>query len=148
MLINQLIMIQFIFFHSGSNPFTILRKFLKQLKYTPKTITIILFWIREFLLQIHSSSVKEFQHHKHRYISLRYTEFYYSAPSEMLLKNKTKQTNKKSQEFPLWLSGLLGSMRMRVPSLSSLSGLWICHSHELQHRSQMWLGSSVGVVTV
>ena len=39
----------------------------------------------------------------------------------------------------------LVSMRLRVPSLASLSGLRIRHCHELQHRSQMQLRSGVAV---
>ena len=51
-------------------------------------------------------------------------------------------------EFPLWLSGQriqLGTMRVWVWSLASLSGLWIRHCCELWCRSQMWLGSGVAV---
>ena len=36
-------------------------------------------------------------------------------------------------------------MRMQVRSLALLSGLRIQHCHKLQHRLQMWLGSSVAV---
>ena len=52
----------------------------------------------------------------------------------------------KNGKFLLWLSGFwtrLASMRMRVQSLASLSGLRIWHCHELWYRSQMWLGSGV-----
>ena len=51
-------------------------------------------------------------------------------------------------KFQLWLSGLrtqLGSMRMRVPSLASLSGLGIQRCHELWCRWQMWLRSWIAV---
>ena len=40
----------------------------------------------------------------------------------------------------------LGTMRLRVPSLASLSGLRIRLCHELWCRWQMWLGSDVAVV--
>ena len=39
----------------------------------------------------------------------------------------------------------LGTMRLWVPSLASLSGLGIRHCRELQCRSQMWLRSGVAV---
>ena len=51
-------------------------------------------------------------------------------------------------EFMLWLSGLrtqLGSMRMWVPSLASLSGLRIWCPQELWYRLQMRLGSHIAV---
>ena len=54
-------------------------------------------------------------------------------------------------EFPLWLSGFrprLVSMRTRLWSLASLSGLNIRHCHELWCRSQMQLGSTVAVAVV
>ena len=35
----------------------------------------------------------------------------------------------------------LGTMRLRVQSLASLSGLRVWHCHELWCRSQIWLGS-------
>ena len=46
------------------------------------------------------------------------------------------------------LSGLrtqLVSMRIQIQSLAWLRGLRIRHCHELQGRSQMWLGSSIAV---
>ena len=52
------------------------------------------------------------------------------------------------REFPLQLSGLricLVSMRMRVQSLASLSGLGIWCCHELWFSSQMRLGSCIAV---
>ena len=54
-------------------------------------------------------------------------------------------------EFPLWLSGLrtrLVSMRMRVGSLASLSGLRIQSCCKLCYRSQTQLRSSVAVAVV
>ena len=54
-------------------------------------------------------------------------------------------------EFPLWLSGLRPSdvsVRMRVRSLALRSGLGIRRCHELQRRSQMWLGTSVAMAVV
>ena len=39
----------------------------------------------------------------------------------------------------------LGTMRLWVQSLASLSGLRILHCHELWCRSQMWLGPGVTV---
>ena len=42
----------------------------------------------------------------------------------------------------------LGTMRLRVQSLASLSGLRIRHCRELWHRSQMRLGSDVAVAVV
>ena len=54
----------------------------------------------------------------------------------------------KFQEFPLWLSGSqtqLVSMRMRVRSLASLSGLRIQLCNEPWCRSQMWLRSGAAV---
>ena len=39
----------------------------------------------------------------------------------------------------------LVSMRMRVQSLASLSGLRIQHCHKMQQRSKIWLGSCVAV---
>ena len=45
-------------------------------------------------------------------------------------------------QFPLWLRRL-SSVRMRVPSLASLSGLRILHGHKLWCRWQMRLRSSV-----
>ena len=53
-----------------------------------------------------------------------------------------------TREFPLWLRGLRTqpvSMRIQVRSLASLSGLGIQRCHELQCRSQKWLGSCVAV---
>ena len=55
------------------------------------------------------------------------------------------------EEFPLWLSRLwtwLVSMRRRVLSLTSLSGLRIQHCHELWCRSQTRLRSQVAAVVV
>ena len=37
----------------------------------------------------------------------------------------------------------LGTMRLQIQSLASLSGLRIWHCHDLWCRSQMWLGSGV-----
>ena len=54
-------------------------------------------------------------------------------------------------EFPLWLSWLrtqLGSVRLQVQSLASLSGLKIQHCFKLQCRSQMQLRSSIAVAVV
>ena len=54
-------------------------------------------------------------------------------------------------EFPLRLGRLrprLVSMRMRVQSLASLSGLRIWSCRELQRRSQMQLRSGVAVAVV
>ena len=46
----------------------------------------------------------------------------------------------------MWLSRVrLVSMRMRVQSLATLSGLMIWCFHERRHRSQMWLRSQVAV---
>ena len=44
-----------------------------------------------------------------------------------------------------WRQIQLGTMRMRVQSLASLSGLRIRHCHELWCRPQTWLGSHVAV---
>ena len=55
------------------------------------------------------------------------------------------------REFPSWLSELqtqLVSMRVQVPSLSSLSGLRIRHWRELRYRLQTRLGSHVAVAVV
>ena len=55
------------------------------------------------------------------------------------------------EEFPLWLTGLwtqLVSMRMRVPSLTFLSGLRIWCCHKLHCRSQMWLRFDVAMSVV
>ena len=52
------------------------------------------------------------------------------------------------QEFLSWLSGLrirLGTIRFRVWSLASLTGLRIRHCHELWCRSQTRLGSGIAV---
>ena len=51
-------------------------------------------------------------------------------------------------EFPLWRSGHesnLGTMRFRVQSLASLSGLRIRCCHELWYWLQTWLRSCVAV---
>jgi len=54
-----------------------------------------------------------------------------------------------SGEFPSWLSGKeLVSMRMRVQSLASLSGLRIWCCRELWYRLQMWLRSHIAVAVV
>ena len=47
-----------------------------------------------------------------------------------------------------WIQILLGTMRLRVPSLASLSGLrmWCCH--ELWCSSQTRFGSSIAVAVV
>ena len=42
----------------------------------------------------------------------------------------------------------LGTMRLWVPSLATLSGLRIQHCRELWYKSQMWLGSGVAVAVV
>ena len=42
----------------------------------------------------------------------------------------------------------LGTTRLWVQSLASLSGLKILHCHELLCRWQMWLGSCVAVAVV
>ena len=47
-----------------------------------------------------------------------------------------------------WKRIRLESMRMKVQSLASLSGLRIWHCHELWCRLQMWLGSCVAVAVV
>ena len=44
-----------------------------------------------------------------------------------------------------WKRIRLGTMRLRVQSLASLSGLRIQHCRELWYRSQMQLGSSIAV---
>ena len=57
---------------------------------------------------------------------------------------------KKGREL-LWLKVLrtqLIPMRMRVPSLGSISGLKIRRGHKLRCRSKMWLGSRVAVAVV
>ena len=54
-------------------------------------------------------------------------------------------------EFSLWLSSgqtQLGSMRMWVQSLASLSGVRIQGYPELRHRGQMQLGSGIAVAVV
>ena len=55
------------------------------------------------------------------------------------------------EEFPTRRSGYriqLGTMGLRVRSLSSLSGLRIWHCRELRYRLQTWLGYGVPVVVV
>ena len=42
----------------------------------------------------------------------------------------------------------LGTMRLQVRSLASLSGLRIRHCHKLWYRSQTWLRSGVAVTVV
>ena len=42
----------------------------------------------------------------------------------------------------------LGSMRMQVRALASLSGSGTRHGHELWYRSQTWLGSGEAVAVV
>ena len=49
-----------------------------------------------------------------------------------------------AQRKQIWL----GSMRIQIQSLASLSGLRIQHFHELWCRPQMWLGSGVAVAVV
>ena len=65
---------------------------------------------------------------------------------------KTTVSKKEAiREFLSWFSReqtRLVSMRMRVPSLASLSGLRIWHCHELTCRSQTWLRSHVAVAVV
>ena len=39
----------------------------------------------------------------------------------------------------------LGTIRLRVQSLASLTGLKIQHCHELWYRLQTWLGSGIAV---
>ena len=54
-------------------------------------------------------------------------------------------------EFLSWLSGLqiqLGTMRLQVQSLASLSGLRIQHCRELVCRLQTQLGSGIAVPVV
>ena len=58
------------------------------------------------------------------------------------------ETLKRSVRVPIvaqrkWIR--LGTMRLRVWSLASLSGLKIWHCHELWSRSQTWLRPSVAV---
>ena len=56
-----------------------------------------------------------------------------------------------TEAFPSWLNGLgtqLASVRMRVRSLASLSGLRIQPCHELWCRSQTQLGSHVIVAVM
>ena len=47
-----------------------------------------------------------------------------------------------------WKQIQLGTMRFRVQSLASLSGLRIQRCHELGCRSKMWLGSGIAVAVV
>ena len=64
---------------------------------------------------------------------------------------KTKEKKRKVMEFPLWLSRLriqLVSMRMSVPSPTSLSGLKILCCHKLRYRVQKQLRSGVAVAVV
>ena len=42
----------------------------------------------------------------------------------------------------------LGTMRVRVQSLATFSGLRLRHCHELWYSSQMWLRSGVAVAVV
>ena len=42
----------------------------------------------------------------------------------------------------------LGTMGLQVQTLASLSGLRICHCHELWYRLQTWLGSPVAMAVV
>ena len=61
---------------------------------------------------------------------------------------KSMIKNLLQKEFPLWLSSQqtqLASMRRKVQSLASISGLRIQHCHELWCRSQTQLGSCVAV---
>ena len=56
-----------------------------------------------------------------------------------------------NREFPVvtqWVTIQLGSMRLRVRSLASLSGWRVRRCGELWCRSQMWLGSRVAVAGV
>ena len=47
-----------------------------------------------------------------------------------------------------WKQIQLGTMRLQVQALASLSGLRIWCCRELWYRSQMWLGSCVAVALV
>ena len=47
-----------------------------------------------------------------------------------------------------WRRVLLGTMRLQVPSLASLSGLRIQRCHELWCRLQMRLGSGIAVALI
>ena len=94
-----------------------------------------------------------------------------SIPRSMIIKLKTKDKKKNTEsnqrkmthyllpeeqlddceELQLWLSKLqtsVVSMRMRVRSLASLSGLRVWRCHELCCRLQMWLGSGFAVAVV
>ena len=42
----------------------------------------------------------------------------------------------------------LGTVRLQVPSLVLLSGLWIRYCCELWRRLQTWLGSDIAVAVV
>ena len=62
-----------------------------------------------------------------------------------------RKEGRKGNGVPLQLRGLrtqLVSMRIKVPSLASLSGLRIQRCHELRHGLQMWPGSDVAVPVV
>ena len=47
-----------------------------------------------------------------------------------------------------WKQIQLGTMRLQVQSLATLSGLRIWHYRELQCSSQIWIGSCVAVAVV
>ena len=59
--------------------------------------------------------------------------------------NKTEATQRKPVAGAVETNSPLGTRRLWVRSLASLSGLRICRCRELWYRSQMWLRSCVAV---
>ena len=75
---------------------------------------------------------------------LRGPQTWTPAPATPVLLSPSSSHTKWRQEFPLWLNRLgaqLGSMRMQVQSLASLSGLRTQRCHELWCRLPMRLES-------
>ena len=64
------------------------------------------------------------------------------------LKKTVEEYKKIIQEFPSSEQTRLGTMRFRVRSLASLSGLRIRHCRELWHKWQTRLGSGVAMALV
>ena len=84
-------------------------------------------------------------YHSFVFHSLNCTFWQWKFPKKKPNQNKTKQKNK---EFLSWCSGnssQLGTTRLQVWSLVSLSGLRIQLCHELWCRSQTELGSGIAV---
>ena len=70
----------------------------------------------------------------------------YKQLIQLIKKEKTYQKRAKGVPSVVWWKQIrLGTVRVWVQSLDSLSGLRIWHCHELQCRSQMQLRSHVAV---